>query len=181
MENSVVIALGIIIILAFIIYISNQFNRLIIKIKEAESDIDVSLVKRHDVLLKLVEVVKSYSKHEKNTLIKIVEVRKNMTIPEKEKVAETMDKDQKKLEIIVENYPELKASENYLSLQKSIVDTEDHLQASRRMYNSNVSLYNQYLSTFPYVIIGKFKGLKKKEYLNFNDENTTKVEITTEK
>ena len=170
-----------IVILIFIVLISNRFTYLILKVEEADSDIDVSLIKRHEVLTKMVEVVKAYTKHEKENLIKLAEIKKGMSLAEKKEANKSMDEAKERINILVENYPKLKAGENYLTLQKAIVDAEDHLQASRRMYNSNVSLYNQYLFMFPYMIIGKLRGLKKKEYLNFNDENTTKVEITTEK
>ena len=181
MNNTMMIIIVVIILIIFlaIIGISNKFTRLLLKIEEADSDIDVSLSKRHTVLTKMVEVVKAYSKHEKETLIKLVEIRKGMSLAEKKEANKLMDEAREKINLLVENYPDLKASENYLTLQKTIVDAEDHLQASRRMYNSNVTMYNQYLSTFPYMIIGKIRCLKKKDYLNFEEEETTQVKIET--
>ena len=129
------------------ISISNSLNRAIVKIDEADSGIDVALLKRHDVLTKMLDVVKAYTKHEKETLFEIVNLRKGMTMQEKSAASAEMDQQFKSLNIVAENYPQLLSSENYKTLQLAIADTEEHLQAARRLYNSNVSIYNQMLVT----------------------------------
>ncbi len=162
----------IVIILVFIIWYistSNKLNRSVVKIDEALSGIDVALTKRHDVLTKMIEVVKSYTKHEKETLFEVVKLRKNMSIEERNDANHAMDENFRKINVVAESYPELKSSENYKTLQQSIADVEEHLQAARRLYNSNVSLYNQLLVSFPTSNIAKNKGMSKKEFFEADD------------
>ena len=159
----------IIIVLALIcviwyISVSNKLNRSVVKIDEASSGIDVALTKRYDVLTKMIDVVKGYAKHEKETLFEIIKLREGMTMEEKKEVNKSMSDALEKLNVLVENYPELKSSENYKTLQQSIADVEEHLQAARRLYNSNVSLFNQLLVTFPSSIVANKKGMVKKEF-----------------
>ena len=173
----IVIVAIVVIILIGIILVSNKFNRLVVKIEEADSDIDVALIKRHDTLTKMLDVVKGYAKHEKETLLKIIEVRKGMSISEKAEAIKSMDDATNKINVLAESYPELKSSENYNTLQKSVMDVEEHLQAARRLYNSNVSSFNQYLVTFPFSIIGKSKGLTKKEFLEAEEVKKEDVKM----
>ena len=161
--NPIYIIIPIAIIFILVLwYVStiNKLNRYSVKVDEARSGIDIALTKRFDVLTKMIEVVKSYAKHEKETLFEVNHV---------------MDENFKKINVVAENYPELKASENYKTLQQSIVDVEEHLQAARRLYNSNVSLYNQLLVTFPTSSIAKSKGMTKKEF--FEAEATKKEDV----
>ena len=173
------IFLGIIVlvIVIYIISISNGLNRSIIKIEEASSDIDVSLTKRYDVLTKMIDVVKSYAKYEQETIFKTIELRQNMTIQEKNEANKIMEENTEKIHILAENYPDLKASENYKTLQQAIADAEEHLQASRRLYNSNVSIYNQKIVTFPTSIIASSKGLTKKEFFSADEKKREDVKI----
>lgn len=177
MGLAIIIILIIIIIMIAYISISNSLNRAIVKIDEASSGIDVALTKRYDVLTKMIDVVKGYTKYEKETLFKVIELRKNMTIEEKNEANAQMEETLSKINVLAENYPELKASENYKTLQQSIMDVEEHLQAARRLYNANVSSYNQKIVTFPSSIIANNKGLTKKEFFNASDEKREDVKI----
>ena len=172
-----IIALVLFILAIWYIAISNKLNRAIVKIDEASSGIDVALTKRYDVLTKMIDVVKAYAKHEKETLFEVIKLRSNMSIKEKNEANQAMDESLKKINIIAENYPELKSSENYKTLQQSIADVEEHLQASRRLYNSNVSLYNQMIVSFPTSIIAKNKGMSKKEFFEAKNEKKEDVKI----
>lgn len=176
MEFLIIIAL-VIVIIAFIWYImiSNKFNRYIVKIDEADSGIDIALTKRYDVLNKMIDVVKSYAKHEKETLFEVINLRKGMTLEEKNEVNHKISKNLEKINLLVESYPELKASETYTTLQRSIIEVEEHLQAARRVYNSNVSAYNQMVVSFPSSLIAKQKALTKKEF--FEAEETKKADV----
>ena len=165
------------IILIWYISVSNKLNRSVIKIDEALSGIDVALTKRYDVLTKMIEVVKSYAKHEKETLFEVIKLRKDMSIKEINDANRAMDENFKKINVVAENYPELKSSENYKTLQQSIVDVEEHLQAARRLYNSNVSLYNQLLVTFPTSSIAKNKGMTKKDFFEADETKKEDVKI----
>ena len=176
---AIIIIIAIIVFaIGYVISISNGLNRAIIKIDEANSDIDVSLTKRYDVLTKMIDVVKGYAKYEQETIFKTVELRKNMTIKEKNEANELMEENMEKINVIAENYPDLKASENYKTLQKAIADVEEHLQASRRLYNANVSSYNQKIVTFPSSIIANSKGLTKKDF--FTAENKKREDVKIE-
>ncbi len=162
----IVVALIVILLIFVLWYIatSNKLNKSVVKIDEALSGIDVALTKRYDVLTKMIEVVKSFAKHEKETLFKVVELRSGMSVKEKNEANQMMDENFKKINIVAESYPELKSNENYKTLQQSIADVEEHLQAARRVYNANVSLYNQMIVSFPTSSIAKNKGLVKKEF-----------------
>ena len=168
----------VVVIIIWYISTSNKLNRSVVKIDEALSGIDVALTKRYDVLTKMIEVVKSYAKHEKETLFEVIKLRKDMSIKERNDVNRTMDENFRKINVIAESYPELKSSENYKTLQQSIADVEEHLQAARRLYNSNVSLYNQLLVSFPTSSIAKSKGMTKKEF--FEAEEVKKEDVKIE-
>ncbi len=175
--SSILIIIGIILLIIVVWYISvsNKLNRAVVKIDESLSGIDVALTKRYDVLTKMIDVVKAYTKHEKETLFEVINLRKDMSIQEINDANKAMDENFKKINIVAENYPELKSSENYKTLQQSIADVEEHLQASRRLYNSNVSLFNQLLVTFPTSSVAKSKGLTKKDF--FEADETKKEDI----
>ena len=172
----IIVAVVLIIILC-VISISNSLNRAQVKIEEAESGIDVALEKRYDVLTKMIDVVKGYAKHEKETLFEVINLRKGMSVDEKAKESEKMDANFEKINILAESYPELKSSENYKTLQQAIADTEEHLQAARRMYNANVSHFNQMLVTFPKSVIANSKGLTKKEFFEADEKKKADVKV----
>ena len=151
----IVVAIVILAIIIWCIVTSNTFNRMQVKIDEAESDIDVALQKRHDVLVKMLDVVSGYAKHEVNTFSKVVELRSGMTLPQKQEVQEQQTATLDRINLLAEQYPQLRSSENYQMLQGSINNVEEHLQAARRLFNGNVSRFNQKLVTFPASIIGK--------------------------
>lgn len=174
-----VIALLLLITISWYISTSNQLNRAIVKVDEALSGIDVALTKRYDVLTKMIDVVKSYAKHEKETFFEVVNLRKDMSLDERKEANHIMDENFKKINVVAESYPELKSSENYNTLQKSILDVEEHLQAARRLYNSNVSIYNQLLVSFPTSGIAKIKGMTKKEFFEAeaNKKDDVKIDL----
>ena len=170
--NPTYILIIIIIILLIIVlwYIStyNKLKRATIKIDEALSGIDVALTKRYDVLTKIIEVVKGYAKHEKEVLFAVIKLRENMTIKERNVASDAMDKNFQKINAIAEDYPNLKADENFKMLQKTIIDVEEHLQAARRLYNSNVAIYNELISRIPSNIVANNLKMTKKEFFEAN-------------
>ncbi len=177
MVPAIIIIVIILIIIGYIISISNGLNKSMVKIDEASSGIDVALTKRYDVLTKMIDVVKGYAKYEQETIFKTIELRKNMSMQEKNKANADMEENFAKVNALAENYPELKANENYKTLQQAIADVEEHLQAARRLYNSNVSSYNQKLVTFPSSMIANSKGLVKREFFNAEDKKREDVKI----
>lgn len=171
----IVVIAAVVILAGYFISISNRLNRAKVKIDEAGSDIDVSLTKRYDVLTKMVDVVKSYAKYEKETIFQTVQLRRNMSMQEKSEANRLMGENFERIHALAENYPDLKASANYNTLQKAIADVEEHLQASRRLYNANVSRYNQLLVTFPTSVIAGMKGMTKEEF--FSAEETKRQDV----
>lgn len=171
------------VILLFVIFVIwyvitlNKLNRTIVKIEEADSGIDVALVKRHDALTKMIDIVKSYTKHEKETLFETIGLRQGMTLEEKNIANNKMNDNLNKIQLIAESYPELKSSENYKTLQQSVMEVEEHLQAARRMYNANVSIFNQMIVTFPTSIIANSKSMKKKQFFEVEEDKKEDIKI----
>lgn len=155
----------------------NKLKRTFIKIEEANSGIDVALTKRYDLLTQMVDTVKGYIKHEKETLLEVVKLRKNMTIDEKMIENNKMTKNIEKINVLVENYPELKANENFKILQQSIVEVEEHLQAARRMYNANVSIFNQMVVTIPSNIVASMLKMERQTFFEAEEAKKDNVKI----
>jgi len=166
------------IVLFWYIGTRNSIVKAEVKIDEAESGIDVALTKRYDVLTKMLDVTKGYAKHETETLQKVVNLRKGMTMSERSVENAKMDEMYHKINILKEDYPDLKASENFKQLQNAILDVEEHLQASRRLYNGNVTLYNNLIVTFPSSVIAGMMGRVRKEF--FEAETTKKADVKME-
>ena len=179
-----VLGIGLVVIIVGVIiaYISilNNLNRSIVKIDEAESGIDVALMKRHDVLTKMVDVVRSYATHEKDVLFEIVNLRKGMTMQEKIDANTEMDRNFKALNVVAENYPQLLSSDNYKTLQVAIADTEEHLQAARRLYNANVSSYNQQIVSFPASVIANSHNMVKRDFFEVDENSKQDVAMNLE-
>jgi LemA protein len=140
----------------------NGFIRLVNRTKEAWADIDVQLKRRYDLIPNLVETVKGYAAHESATFSKVTEARANAMNaqnPAAKAEAENFLSDTlKSLFAVSEAYPDLKANQNFLELQRELSDTENKIQASRRFYNGNVRDLNTAIQSFPgNVIAGIFK------------------------
>jgi LemA protein len=132
------------------------FNRLVRdrnRVRASWSDIDVQLTRRHDLVPRLVEAVRAYAGYEKATLTAVTELRARAEaarrLPDKARLEDEMEAGLHKLIALAEAYPDLKASENFLALQRELVDTEDFLQYARRFYNGAVRIYNTRIETFP--------------------------------
>jgi LemA protein len=171
----VVAIVAILILWAIVAY--NGFVTLTQRVKEAWSDIDVQLKRRYDLIPNLVETVKGYAAHEAGTLTKVTEMRTramNATAPADKAQAENMLSGAlKSLFAVAENYPNLKANENFLELQKQLEDTENKLQAARRFYNSVVQDLNTRLQRFPGNLIGGMAGFKPADYFQMSSDEQT--------
>ena len=141
----------VILIYAFILY--NSFVNLNNKIKEAFSTMDVYLKKRWDLIPNLVETVKGYAKHEKDTLKEVIELRSgtydNMSSDEKIKKNEMLASKINRIMVLAEAYPELKASENFKNLSNELSKVEEDIANSRKYYNGVVRIYNNKVEMFP--------------------------------
>ncbi len=169
--------------------IYNRFIALIQRTNEAWSDIDVQLKRRYDLIPNLVETVKGYATHERETLDAVTDARARatqMTIdpskitPEQIRAFESaqigLEQALGRLLAVAENYPTLKADGNFLELQRELTDTEDKIQASRRFYNGNVRDLNTALEQFPGNIIGNTFAFEKREF--FELEADEKVQAS---
>ena len=169
------IVLGALIVGLYFLATYNSFVTLKNRVKEAWSDIEVQMKRRYDLIPNLVEVVKGYAAHERGTLEAVIQAR-NMamasqgTKEEKAKAENMLSGTLKSLFALSENYPNLKANENFLELQRELTDTENKIQASRRFYNSNVLSLNIKLEMFPSNIVGNMFAFKKEEFFKL-DEN----------
>ncbi|MCL1919330.1 MAG: LemA family protein [Peptococcaceae bacterium] len=153
-----VILLLLIIIAGWWISTSNNFIRMGNKLKESASGIEVSLVKRHDLLTKMLDATKGYMAHERETFAEIVSLRRGMSIPEMNQANDQMNRMEARIKLLAENYPQLRSSDVFCQLQHSIHDCEEHLQAARRLYNSNATSFNNAIQVFPNSIVS---GMKK--------------------
>ena len=165
----VYIIIGIVLLVILIIvvwYISqvNKLNRAVIKIDEASYGIDVALTKRYDVLTKMLDIVKNYQNYERETLMQIISLRSGMSMKERNEASRNMDKVSSDIRLLAENYPELRSSANFAELQKSVMDVEEHLQAARRLYNANVTSYNNMIVAFPSSVVANNIGAVKKDF-----------------
>lgn len=125
----------------------------------------------------MLDAVKSYQKYEQSVLSELVEIRTGMSMVEKRDVNNVMDKVTKDINILAENYPELKANTNFMELQRSIFDTEEHLQAARRLYNSNVNAYNTKIAIFPCCIVADIMRVKKRELFEADEVKRQDIKI----
>lgn len=178
----IILVVVVLIILLWLITSYNGLQTGKIKVEEAESGIDVALTKRFDVLTKMVDVVKGYAKHEKETLENVIAMRNKVHLPkasikEKQEIASQMDQAMKAINVVVEQYPELKANENFKHLQMTIADVEEHLQAARRVYNANVSSFNQKVQLFPSNIVAGMFHFTTKEFFEAEEFKRQDVEM----
>lgn len=168
----------IIVFIAFlIIWLISIFNSLVVaknRVEEAWSDIEIQLKRRHDLISNLVEIVKGYALHEKELFEKVTEARTRAisakTIKEHAEAENFLSSTLKSLFAVAENYPNLKASENFLELQRELTDTEDKIQAARRFYNSNVRDFNTKIQIFPNKIVANFFKFQPREFFELESE-----------
>ncbi len=162
-----VIAVFIGLIFVWVVFAYNRFVTLINRSKEAWADIDVQLKRRYDLIPNLVSTVKGYVAHEAGTLEKVTEARTAamgaQSLEDKNKAENMLSGALKTLFAVAESYPDLKANQNFLELQRELSDTENKIQASRRFYNGNVRDLNTAIEIFPGNIIANMFKFGKME------------------
>ncbi len=166
--------LGIIIIL--LLWVVFSYNRLIAlrnRAKEASSDIEVQLKRRYDLIPNLMQTVKGYAAHEQGVFEKVTLARSQAMgahgMHQKAQAENMLSETLKSLFAVAESYPDLKASTNFLELQRELRDTEDKIQASRRFYNTNVMALNTSLESFPVNLVASSLGFKKEEFFDIQE------------
>jgi len=180
----VYILMGIVILLVLIcLIIYNSLVKSRNLVKEAFSTMDVYLKKRWDLVPNLVEVVKGYTSYENNTLTKITELRANsyndLTMDKKININEQLTNAISSIIAVSENYPELKASENFLNLSKSLTKIEDDIANSRKYYNGTVRIYNNKIQMFPSNIVASLFNFKEASMFEagIEEKNNVKVDL----
>lgn len=171
--NILWIVLGVVVILLlWLVATFNGLVRLRNRTDEAWSDIDVQLKRRYDLIPNLVETVKGYAAHESGVFQRVTEARTAAmgakTPGDHAKAENMLSGALKSLFAVAENYPELKASDNFAKLQDELSDTENKIQAARRFYNGNVRDFNTALQVFPTNLVGGVFGFSKREFFEID-------------
>ncbi len=170
------IILGLIaVVLIAMIAMYNSLIRQKNRVDEAWADIDVQLKRRYDLIPNLVETVKGYAAHEKETLERVISARNAAMATstggaqERAEAENALSSTLKSMFALAENYPNLKASENFLELQRELTDTEDKIQAARRFYNGNVRDYNIKVQEFPTNLFARVMNFKQRQFFEIEE------------
>jgi len=176
------IAIGILIVIVVIFF--SYFNRFAVlgnRIDNSLSQIDVQLKRRADLIPNLIETVKGYAKHEKSIMTEVTKARAAMVsakgLVDKVKANGVLENALGKLFAIAENYPNLKANENFLELQRELSTTEDRVAYARQFYNDSILSYNNLCKTFPGVFFAGIYGKKPREFLQIAEAEKKVVKV----
>ncbi len=177
-----IILLGIVVVVAIaIIAMYNGLITLKNRVDEAWSDISVQLKRRYDLIPNLISTVKGYAAHEKEVFEKVTQARTQAmnagTTAEKAEAENMLSGTLKSLFAVSENYPELKANQNFLELQRELTDTEDKIMASRRFYNGNVRDFNTKLQVFPTNMIAGMLKFSAREFFEMDEKEKENVKV----
>ncbi len=169
------------IIIVLVIWVIGMYNGLVIsrnKVKNAWSQIDVQLQRRFDLIPNLVDSVKGYMKHEEGVLTKVTELRTSWasasTVSEKAKLDNELSGALKTIMAVSENYPDLKANQNFSELQEELRNTENKISYSRQFYNDSATMYNTKLEVIPTNIIANMFNFKPEELFKTDSEEARK-------
>ena len=175
---------ALIIILAAVIWLYNRLIRDRNQVLAAWSDIDVQLKRRHDLVPQLVSTVKAYTAYENATMEAVTELRSRSEsaahLPEKAQLEESIQNGINRLIVLAEDYPNLKADQNFRQLQTELTTMEDHLQYARRFYNGSVRIYNTRIQSFPHLLVARALRFQPAEYFevdNSSQRNAPAVEL----
>jgi LemA protein len=165
----VVIGVLVVLVLAYIL-INNSLISARNKCDEAWSGIDVQLKRRHDLVPNLVETVKGYAAHEQQTLTRVTDARAgamaadNAPPPQRAQAESALSSALGGIRVVAEQYPQLRAADNFVRLQAQLAEIEDEIQAARRIYNSNVQIYNTRQQIFPNSIVAARGDFQPREF-----------------
>lgn len=182
MDTGVIITIVIIVLALALVGLYNGLIKLKNRVEEAWSDIDVQLKRRYDLIPNLVETVKGYATHEKETFEQVTQARtaamNAQGVHDKQEAENMLSETLKSIFALSEAYPDLKANQNFLQLQDELSDTENKIQAARRFYNGNVRDFNTKLQTFPTNIFGNMLGFKDFEFFEANEAEKENVKVS---
>jgi LemA protein len=169
-------------LIALLAFVAVTFNELVAArngVHKAWADIDVQLQRRHDLVPQLAATVKGYADHERNTLSAIVELRTraqaSVSVAERGQIETELAAQVTRLLALQESYPELKASRNFLQLQRDLVDVEDRVQSARSTYNDAVRDYNTQIQNFPELLLARPFGFRAFDFFQAEDRAPVKV------
>ena len=173
-----IILIIVVLLILFIISVYNSLVTLRQRVKNAFGQMDVQLQRRFDLIPNLVETVKGYMTHESDTLAKVTELRTAWagakTVDEKAKLDNELSNTLKTIMAVAEAYPDLKANQNFESLQNELTETEDKISYSRQFYNDTVTMYNQKLQIFPSNIIANMFNFTPRELFTVDNAEARK-------
>lgn len=179
MIPTLIIVVAIVALVFFLISIYNALIRLRNQVKNAWSQIDVQLKRRHDLIPNLIETVKGYMTHERATLENITKARSQAVQAEgvgaKAKAEGELTSALGKFNLVVENYPDLKANQNFLSLQEELTSTENRISFARQAYNDQVLFFNNKIQMFPSNIVAGMFSFKEEEFFQIEDQKEKEV------
>lgn len=183
MDITTIVIIAVLVVLAgAIIGVYNNLITLKNKVDEGWSDIDTQLKRRYDLIPNMVETVKGYAKHENKTLENVTKARNvamGATTPDQKAQAENMLSGAlKTLFAVAENYPDLKADKNFLDLQQTLKEIEEHIQLSRRYYNATVRDFNTKVEIFPNNIVAGMFGFKRREFFEIDEGERENVKVS---
>lgn len=169
------------VIVIWLVGVYNGLIRLKNRTDEAWSDIDVQLKRRYDLIPNLIETVKGYATHEKDIFVEVTKARAAAMgatgVAAKEKAENMLSQTLKSLFAVAENYPQLRASENFAKLQDELSDTENKIQAARRFYNGNVRDFNTKIQVFPNNMVVQLLKFKAYEFFEANEEEKENIKV----
>ncbi len=182
MELGMILGIGTVVIIAILILIYNSLIRLRNQVDNSWAQIDVQLKRRSNLIPNLVEAVKGYMKHEKSTLENVTKARTSMMnatgVKESADASNMLSDALKSLFAVSENYPDLKASQNFIQLQEEISGTENKIAYARQHYNDMVMVFNTKIQTIPNNIIAGTFNFKEKELFEANEEEKKNVKVS---
>ena len=173
-----IIAIIIVFVLILLVFIQyNQLTKLKLRVEQSKSGIDVYLQQRFDLIPNLVNTVKEYMDYEKETFENITKLRNQYNETKNIKISEELNNQINQIVAVAENYPELKASEQFLNLQRNLSKIESQLQAARRIFNNDVTKYNTKINIVPYNIIAILFGFNEEYLFQINDETKNNISV----
>ncbi|MHC4691889.1 MAG: LemA family protein [Planctomycetota bacterium] len=175
----IIVAAVLVLLIIFVIGIYNTLIRLRNQVDNAWSQIDVQLKRRHDLIPNLVETAKGYMKHERGTFEAITEARSKAmgasSVSEASKAEGALGEALSKFMLVVENYPELKANQNFLAVQEELTGTENKISFARQSYNDQVLFFNNKIQMFPSNIIANMFSFTKRDFFEIEVEAEREV------
>lgn len=178
MEIGIIISVVIILIIIIFIIQYNTIKSLQNKVKQSRSGIDVALTKRFDLIPNLVECVKGYCTHEEKVLTEVTKARTDYLANRNLALGNEVNNKTRNVLLLAEKYPNLKASSQFSELQASLERTETSLSAARRLYNSDVTMYNSKIQTFPGNIIAVLMGVKPENYFEADENARANIKVS---